>query len=106
MDKLERAKTWCPECGTGVPIDEDGCCTMCGAGAVGPGADQALRLLDAVEGVEEWMVEWLTAPDTDQAWEHVPEDLTVKVGEEPRWTRVDARIADTLQAILDAKGGG
>ena len=33
--------TWCPQCGRGVAVDEDGCCTACGADATGPGADQA-----------------------------------------------------------------
>ena len=98
MDKLERAKVL-------VAQRAESCRAMLFHGEAEAMA-HALRILEAVEGVEEWMVEWLTAPDTDQAWEHVPEDLTVKVGEEPRWTRVDARIADTLQAILDAKGGG
>jgi hypothetical protein len=33
--------TWCPECGPDVAVDEDGCCTTCGNGATGPGADAA-----------------------------------------------------------------
>jgi hypothetical protein len=35
--------TWCPECGYGVKIDEDGLCVMCGSQAIGKGVDQALR---------------------------------------------------------------
>lgn len=31
--------TWCPECGPGVSVDEDGCCATCGATATGPGVD-------------------------------------------------------------------
>jgi uncharacterized Zn finger protein (UPF0148 family) len=34
-------KTWCPQCGPDVHIDEDGCCAMCGADAAGDGVDEA-----------------------------------------------------------------
>ena len=30
-----REATFCPECGSGVPVDEDGCCAYCGATATG-----------------------------------------------------------------------
>lgn len=33
--------TWCPQCGDGVSVDEDGCCASCGSTATGEGADQA-----------------------------------------------------------------
>lgn len=33
--------TWCPQCGDGVSVDEDGCCVSCGSTATGEGADQA-----------------------------------------------------------------
>lgn len=36
--------TWCPQCGADVTCDEDGCCVVCGATAVGEGAEQALDL--------------------------------------------------------------
>ena len=42
---MKNPKTWCPECGLGVPIDEDGCCASCGATATGKGVDRALRVL-------------------------------------------------------------
>lgn len=32
-------KTFCPECGPNVKIDEDGCCVNCGNGANGNGLD-------------------------------------------------------------------
>jgi len=32
-------KTFCPECGPGVPVDEDGLCVQCGATAVGKAVD-------------------------------------------------------------------
>jgi hypothetical protein len=35
-------ETWCPECGYGVKIDEEGCCISCGVTAIGKGVDQAL----------------------------------------------------------------
>lgn len=35
--------TWCPECGYGVKVDEDGCCVMCGSQAFGRGVDQAIE---------------------------------------------------------------
>jgi len=44
MDDLVR--TWCPECGPRVNVDEDGCCLMCGADASGPGAREAVLLLE------------------------------------------------------------
>jgi len=37
--------TWCPQCGPNVDADKDGCCRTCGAGCMGPGADEALELL-------------------------------------------------------------
>lgn len=33
--------SWCPECGSNVSVDEDGCCNACGCSAVGAGADEA-----------------------------------------------------------------
>jgi hypothetical protein len=41
-------RTWCPECGYGVKIDEDGLCVMCGSQAIGKGVDQALRYRRAI----------------------------------------------------------
>ena len=35
--------TFCPECGWGVPVDEDGCCVTCGNGATGAAVDVAAR---------------------------------------------------------------
>jgi len=32
--------TFCPECGFGVSVDEDGCCAMCGATATGTAVDK------------------------------------------------------------------
>jgi len=43
--------TWCPQCGPGVPSDEDGCCTLCGATAVGDGADVANAVLRERDGM-------------------------------------------------------
>lgn len=33
--------SWCPQCGSNVSVDEDGCCNACGCSAVGQGADEA-----------------------------------------------------------------
>ena len=46
---------WCPQCGPreAVGLDEDGCCKTCGADAIGPGADQALKLLKDRDPVRE-----------------------------------------------------
>ena len=33
-------KTFCPECGFGVAVDEDGCCVSCGCDATGPAVDE------------------------------------------------------------------
>ena len=32
-------KTFCPECGFGVAVDEDGCCLYCGSVATGSAVD-------------------------------------------------------------------
>jgi hypothetical protein len=45
------AKTWCPICGPGLPIDEDGCCTSCGSTATGEGSDEALAVLAELESL-------------------------------------------------------
>ena len=38
--KMEGIKTFCPECGFDVEIDEDGCCRGCGALATGAAVDK------------------------------------------------------------------
>lgn len=43
--------SWCPLCGPEVAVDEDGCCAMCGATAMGLGADAALALYRAAKGL-------------------------------------------------------
>lgn len=40
----QMTKTFCPECGFGVQVDDDGCCVTCGATATGPAVD-ALNLV-------------------------------------------------------------
>jgi hypothetical protein len=42
-------ETLCVQCGPGVPVDEDGCCVLCGNGATGPWADTYARMFKAVE---------------------------------------------------------
>ena len=39
-NKMEGMKTFCPECGFDVEIDEDGCCRGCGALATGAAVDK------------------------------------------------------------------
>jgi hypothetical protein len=56
------ARTWCPECGPRVDVDEDGLCLGCGATACGPGADAACDALEFVvnaqgDDVENWTTE-------------------------------------------------
>lgn len=36
-------KTFCPECGFGVSVDEDGLCVHCGATAVGKAIDELFK---------------------------------------------------------------
>lgn len=53
---------WCPQCGPGVRIDEDGCCATCGADAVGEGADvahhaEALGYARGIEAAAKWFRE-------------------------------------------------
>lgn len=38
----DQTRYWCPQCGPDCHGDEDGCCSMCGATAVGRGAELAL----------------------------------------------------------------
>ena len=33
---------WCPQCGPGLSVDEDGCCMICGADAMGDVANEAM----------------------------------------------------------------
>lgn len=40
-------KTFCPQCGAGVPVDEDGCCRICGANAMGDGVDTLFRYVES-----------------------------------------------------------
>lgn len=44
----DAVRAWCPECGPGGAIDEDGLCVHCGATAVGPGVDAAVLCYEAV----------------------------------------------------------
>lgn len=37
--------SWCPQCGSNVSVDEDGCCISCGCCAVGQGADEAFATI-------------------------------------------------------------
>lgn len=39
--------TLCVQCGIDVTVDNDGCCALCGATAVGPYADAVCELLAA-----------------------------------------------------------
>jgi hypothetical protein len=39
--------TFCPECGFGVDVDEDGCCVSCGATAVGRAIDGFLDMIQS-----------------------------------------------------------
>jgi hypothetical protein len=41
--------TWCPECGHGVQVDEEGLCVSCGATAIGNGANRALAALRSLQ---------------------------------------------------------
>ena len=50
--EVARAMPWtnCPDCGRNVAVDEDGCCSMCGADALHYGVDGILDELRAVKG--------------------------------------------------------
>jgi len=39
-------ESWCPKCGPGVDVDEDGYCHTCGNAAEGPGVDQIYSELE------------------------------------------------------------
>jgi hypothetical protein len=44
-ERGQRKNTFCPECGFGVAVDEDGCCVSCGATAVGSAVDGFLDMI-------------------------------------------------------------
>ena len=50
---MSETKTWCPQCGPGVDVDEDGCCGACGADATGAGADEAHAWRTAAEAAND-----------------------------------------------------
>ena len=50
--KTDISGTWCPECGQGCAIDDEGCCQTCGSTAVGDGAEEALAALRTAERVK------------------------------------------------------
>jgi hypothetical protein len=45
-------RAWCPQCGYGPDIDDDGCCCACGATAIGDGAEEAVALRSRVAELE------------------------------------------------------
>ncbi len=69
--------------------------------------DYAMKVLEAVEGVEGWMPAYLRCePNTDQ-WESY---IARHFSADPQWDEpddvIEEVIAATLQALLDAKGEG
>jgi hypothetical protein len=93
-------KTWCPQCGPGCPIDEDGCCTMCGAGATGPGAEQALRLQGDVERLERLLhATGENAAHHHRQSEYALADLAEAQAERDKWIAlVDLASANATRA--------
>jgi type 1 glutamine amidotransferase len=49
----EACVSWCPQCGPGVSIDEDGCCESCGATATGAWASRAIEQAAEVDRLKE-----------------------------------------------------
>lgn len=103
MSEAERDNwtvTWCPQCGHGVSVDEDGLCVHCGADAVGEGAEDAHRILNEhdrdrerlsacnriVEAAEAW-ADWFGRP----TWASAPEDRLKEAVEEYRKLRKKER---------------
>ncbi len=62
-------------------------------------AQSAGKVVEETEKIKPWMVTWLQDPDTEEAWDVVPDKLKT---EDRRWTTVDRYITTTLQSILDA----
>jgi len=48
--------TWCPQCGYGISVDEEGCCISCGGDAMGEGVDAAVALLHTADHTEAFRV--------------------------------------------------
>lgn len=61
LDLTDRLGVWtsCPECGRNVPVDEDGCCTMCGEDAVHYGVDWVIAGCESGPGARPCDVAWL-----------------------------------------------
>ena len=52
-------KTFCPECGFGAKVDEDGCCVHCGCDAVGPAVDKLISTFDLLlQVVRLWKMDY------------------------------------------------
>jgi len=49
--------TWCPQCGYGISVDEEGCCISCGGDAMGEGVDAAVALLEWIAELEKRIAE-------------------------------------------------
>lgn len=62
MKSAEEIKTFCPECGPNIAIDEDGSCHTCGNGAFGQGIEKInLLIRQAREEVREEIVNQVAA---------------------------------------------
>jgi len=78
MDEQRKRKTLCPICGVGwgVPVDEDGCCTTCGACAFGDGVDTVAREIAALR--EELRIARLSLTDHEEAIEALNDEANVQ----------------------------
>lgn len=59
----EKMKTFCPQCGFGVPVDDRQCCRKCGARAVGPAVDALHAYFNNMMRHADWNgFWWVTDP--------------------------------------------
>lgn len=71
--ELTLTQTFCPECGLGVKVDEEGCCVVCGATAEGAAVEEWIasrnRAVDEAAGLRKEMTRVLKdARQTNRAW--------------------------------------
>jgi hypothetical protein len=67
---MSEVVTLCPQCGPNVGVDEDGCCTTCGADATGPGVEYAESLRSALTMCLRWL-EAEVARTAGSDWEEI-----------------------------------
>jgi protein gp37 len=82
VDLSDRVGTWtdCTECGRGVKVDEDGCCTGCGLDAIHYGVDWVIAGCESGPGARPCDIAWVRSLRDQCAAASVPYFLKQAVG--------------------------